>query len=95
MANLARKYYEELQDDDEGAQEGNTRQDSIQRALRHIPDEQCLEEPERTKMSQSIDERLVAKAIKIAKKGTMMGMDGCPYKLWKTLDERYQKPMRD
>ena len=46
-------------------------------------------------MSQGIDEGLVAKAIKIVKKGTVMGMDGCPYELWKMLDERYQKPMSD
>ena len=40
-------------------------------------------------------EEIVEKALKLAKNGSTIGQDGCPYKLWKKLQQRYEEKIKE
>jgi len=42
-------------------------------------------------MFQKIKNEQVERAIKLSKDGSATGIDGCPYKLWKALNNRHEK----
>ena len=88
MANLARNYHAQLQDDATRVPE-EERSEHIRAALTVVPDAQLMEEPDRSPLDQLITEAAVERALKTAKNCTATGMDGCPYELWKKLDEKY------
>jgi hypothetical protein len=46
-------------------------------------------------MDWSCSESQVMITLKSAKNGSVMGLDGCPYELWKALDKRYQEDMEE
>ena len=87
MAQLACDYHETLQRSGPANQldpEGNNRQ--LNNILNKIPNTQKLENPDQTEMNWPITQDQVLRALHITKNGTATGLDGCPYKLWKTLN---------
>ena len=92
MAELARDHHNTLQNEDinlnMNPEEYNRLLDKI---LSEIPENQCLEEPERTRMSWKITENQVSKVLYHTKDSTATSLDGCPYELWKTLERRHNK----
>jgi len=92
MAELARDHHDTLQDEDINQhmtlEEYDARLKSI---LDKIPENQRLEEPERSTMSWKVNEEQVSKALQRTKDGTATGLDGCPYELWKILEKRHNK----
>ena len=61
----------------------------LENILSEIPENQQLEEPERTIMSWKVTEEQVSKALHCTKDGMATGLDGCPYELWKALEKRH------
>ena len=89
MANLARNYHKALQKDPTRVTT-EERVEQIQSALTEVPESQVMEEPERSELNQIVTKEVVRKALASAKNCTATGMDGCPYELWKKLNERYE-----
>ena len=91
MAKLARDYHERLQQD---GLENNDEQDyetETMRTLNRIHRNQILTDPEETTMNEKITKTQVKKALHLSKNGSATRMDGCPYELWKILEERYNR----
>ena len=91
MAELAKKYHDNLQKQDITVQSSEERANDIELALRVIPQHQQLDDPERSPMYNPTTEAQTLKALKFAKKNTATGMDGCPYELWKALNQRHEE----
>ncbi|KAH9061794.1 hypothetical protein EDB83DRAFT_2171515, partial [Lactarius deliciosus] len=91
MAQLARDYHKKLQSETNlptlNEEEYIAR---VRTQLNEIPREQKLHRSHRETQKWSIYKTQVKKALKLAKNGSATGMDGCPYELWKLLDERYE-----
>jgi hypothetical protein len=45
-------------------------------------------------MHKEITEEQVKRALHLSKNGSATGMDGCPYKLWKTLNKLHAQAMQ-
>jgi hypothetical protein len=92
MANLAKEYHKKLQYKDlpqpgmPGDEDPN-----IVTTPSEIPNDQKLTDEITAKMDWSISEKQVSTALKLSKNGTTTGLDGCPYGLWKELDECYKE----
>ena len=91
MAELARKYHDSLQRLDILEQSEEEREADIEQALRAIPELQQLDDPWMSKMNDTATNDQVQLAINHAKNSTATGMDGCPYELWKTLNQLHQE----
>lgn len=89
MAELAKKYHDDLQKDDPSYPDENIRTTQTESTVKVIPDAQKLNEPENSPMSWLITEANVDKALKSAKNGSATRMDGCLYELWKILKKRH------
>lgn len=92
MAELAKKHHEDLQN--EGIDPNISEEELAQRIndiLRHIPESQRLPEPERTALNWKATEEQVSRALHTTKNGSATGLDGCPYELWKALQQRHNK----
>jgi hypothetical protein len=92
MAQLAHDYHNNIQN--EGLQTPDHHPEyepKVRSILNEIPPDQCLTEEERVAFEWQATSEQVEKALKLAKNGTATGMDGCPYELWKKLDERYNR----
>ena len=87
MADLAKKYHDDLQQKDIQPQSVIDRTAEIENALDAIPAPQKLVNADRSPMNRPPSEAQVQTAIKIAKNNTATGMDGCPYELWKALSQ--------
>ena len=94
MAQLARKYHEDLQKLDIVDQSKAERATDIENALKEIPEQQQMEDPQRSTMNRATTPDQVQMAIHLTKNNTATGMDGCPYKLWKTLHQLHQEKNR-
>ena len=91
MAEMARKYHEDLQTEGIITNTPPTEHTGqLQAALNEIPASQRLQNPT-AEEDWIITAEQVRKAIHIAKKGTATGLDGCPYELWKTLASLFEK----
>ncbi|KAF8494913.1 hypothetical protein F5888DRAFT_1635839 [Russula emetica] len=91
MAELAKKYHDSLQNAGIEPETEERRGEQIQNTLTFIPESQQLEEPERTPLNQTAQQVHVGRAIKLSKKGSSTGIDGCPYELWKKLKDRHEQ----
>lgn len=89
MAELAKKYHDDLQKDDPSYPDENIRTTQTESTVKVIPDAQKLNEPENLPMSWLITEANVDEALKSAKNGSATRMDGCLYELWKILKKRH------
>ena len=89
MAELARNYHNNLQEQDIQPQNDADRIREIEDALRAIPDRQQLEDPNRSQMNKTASITQVQEALKLTKNDTATGMDGCPYELWKALHQNH------
>lgn len=90
MAELAREYHNNLQNDDPPHPSNDERTIQIETALAEIPITQKLNDPENSPMGRLITEKCVETALRLAKNNTSTGMDGCPYELWKKLKLRHE-----
>ena len=77
MAGLAKNYHEKLQHDNLEDNDEREFKEKIETVLNKIHREQILTEPE--------------KALHLSKNGSATGMDGCPYELWKLLEEHHNQ----
>ena len=94
MAELAREYHNNLQEEDAEdteQEELNMRTDVI---LEEIPETQTLTDPLTTTLNQNLTEVQVRKALHLAKNGSATGLDGCPYELWKKLSDLHDNAQR-
>ena len=92
MAELARNHHDTLQNEDvTPGIDPNVFEEKLNDLLQHIPANQRLEEPERTKMNWKVTEDQVRKALHLSKDGSATGLNGIPYELWKTLQKRHDK----
>ena len=94
MAELARKYHEELQYDNTNNPMTLDLDKKIREILEEVPETQKFRNPEESKLNQNITEEIVEKALKLAKNGSATGQDGCPYELWKKLNQRYEETIK-
>ena len=96
MAQLARNYHENLQ---QREQLPHHNQDEnialLERLLDEIPNNQKLDNQQQTAMNWPITQDQVLRAINLTKNGTATGLDGCPYELWKTLNNIYSTTTRN
>lgn len=92
MANLARKFYVNLQEEDTHLDPNmGEREKTIEEVINAIPLNQKLPEPERSPMNWVVSEDHVKCALKLSKDGSATGLDGCPNELWKKLNQRYEE----
>jgi len=92
MAELARNHHDTMQNEDIDQNMSLEDYDTVLNDILYdIPENQRLEEPERTTMSWKTTEDQVHRALHRTKDGTATGLDGCPYKLWKALEKRHNK----
>ena len=89
MAELAWCYHQNLQNDIEPHLTHEERSQQITRTLKAIPVTQIIENPRETRMNEFLSEENVRHTLALTKNGTATGIDGCPYKLWKALEKRY------
>ena len=90
MAELARKYHDDLQEANTHAEEEIVHENEIRKALDAIPDTQKLQEANQSALAQQVKYEHVEKALHLTKNGSATGLDGCPYKLWKALHQKHQ-----
>lgn len=94
MAKLARDYHESLQDN--GIIVGDEEPEwatKAEKVLSEIHENQRLSAHNAAKTEWQITYKQVEMALKLAKNGLAMGLDGCPYELWKELNKRHEKAM--
>ena len=91
MAGLAKNYHEKLQHDNLEDNDECKFEEKIETVLNKIHREQILTESEETKMNQEITKEQVKKALHLSKNSSVTGMDGCPYELWKLLEEHHNQ----
>ena len=86
MAELSRNFHNDLQLEDlSHFRDQEDHDHKLSKILDAIPASQQLSEPHLTEMNWSATEAQIAKAIELGKNKTAMGLDGCPYELWKAL----------
>lgn len=81
MADLARSYHQNLQNDAGPPPSDEEREEQIYRQLEEVPTTQTLENPKETRMNGLIDENSVRNALDLTKNKTATETDGCPYEL--------------
>lgn len=89
MAELARNYHHDLLSDDLNTDPG-VRAQTITEVLTSITPESTLPNRQKATMSEKLTEQDVRTALKFTKNGTATGINGLPYELWKTLDDKDQ-----
>jgi len=91
MAELVRNYHNNLQDKDLKFTENlEVYAERLHTFLQEIPENQQIQEPQLTAMNWRVERAHTSKALKLTKNGSATGMDGCPYELWKALDQRFE-----
>ena len=91
MAELSQNFHNDLQSEDlTQFQDPEDHEQKLRRALDAIPDSQLLSEPHMTEMNWFATEAQIAKAIDLGKNKTAMGLDSCPYELWKALKSHHK-----
>lgn len=96
MANLARNYHEKMQYMDiPHPIPPLERRHTIATTLNEIPGNQIPSNQEMEKMNWNTTYEQVKLALKLSKNGTATGLDGCPYELWKELDDLYAIAVED
>ena len=91
MADIAKKYHDELQHNHCSSQRTQNENERIyQDVLREIPENQKIQNPEDSLLNNLVSELEVERVIQAAKTGSAAGMDGIPYELWKTLAMRHR-----
>jgi hypothetical protein len=78
MAELARSYHQNLQNDTDPPPSDEERREQIERQLEEIPAEQTIENPGETSMNVLISENSIRSALSQTKNRTATGIDGCP-----------------
>ena len=91
MADLARSYHQNLQNDARPPPSEEEREEQIKKQLDEIPATQTLENPAETRMNGLIDENSVRNALNLTRNKTATGTDGCLYELWKAINKRYDE----
>ncbi len=92
MAKLAWNYHEALQKEEVNRTENReTRNQKTNQILQEIPDAQKLPKPEASPMNWQANQTQTEKAIYLAKNASAPGMDGCIYKLWNKLRDKYEE----
>ena len=81
MAQLARRYHEDLQKLDIVEQSEAERTTDIKNTLKEILEQQQMEDLQRSMMNRAITPDQVQMAIHLAKNNTATRMDRCPYEL--------------
>ena len=96
MAELARLHHDTLQNEDIDL-EINPEEftEKLNDLLNDIPDNQRLQDLERTTLNCKATEDQVRQGLKLTKDGTATGLDGCPYELWKKLQQCHDKKRHD
>jgi hypothetical protein len=91
MATLARNHHDSLQyEDNQHPLENPDDQEALLREIMSaIPETQLLEDPEQSEMNREITQVQVTIALRSAKLNTAVGVDGCPYELWRALMDCY------
>lgn len=94
MAELTRQHHETLQE--EGGTEliSQERMEELDNLLRKIPETQKFPDPDNSDLNNGIPNDCVETALKLAKNGSATGLDGCPYELWKKLNDTYTAMIR-
>ncbi|KAL1738688.1 Endonuclease/exonuclease/phosphatase, partial [Schizophyllum fasciatum] len=91
MAELARKYHQDLQKD-EYEVDADRREQIIRETLDHI--ELKLTDETRDEMAGPPTRDQIRQALHFAKNGSAAGLDGIPYEMWKILDDRFTEDAR-
>jgi ribonuclease HI len=94
MADLARKYHEDLQYNDLNL-DLEDRELKINLILDEIPEKQTLNAADAAALDRPLTEAQLGKALQMAKNGSATGMDGCPYELWKTLRTQHERATKE
>ena len=90
MAQLARDYHHNLQTHDlPELEDPKEYEHHLNETLSVIPATQLLEDPTLTTLNGAATQAQVEEALHMAKNGTAMGLDRCPFELWKALHLRY------
>ncbi|KAI0818752.1 Endonuclease/exonuclease/phosphatase, partial [Irpex lacteus] len=87
MAELARDYHEHLQNQGIDAEHENDRQEAITAVLAAI--QRTFTAEEQADLALPVNSEEVRLAIRASENGKATGIDGLPYELWKTIDQRY------
>lgn len=95
MAELARKYHDNLQTDGINEVEEDKRVAQIEKALTFTLEKQTLNNLGETQMYWKVKSTQVETAIELSKRRSSTGMDGCPYELWKALKARHDTNQRN
>ena len=91
MAQLARNYHEALQQSEQPYEDPIAHNTHLENILNEITDEQKLENPTQSSMNWEITQDQVQRALSLTKNNTATGLDGCPYELWKTMNDNYNR----
>jgi hypothetical protein len=91
MAELVRNSHDDLQEKDlKFPDNPEAYAEHLHTFLREILENQQLQEPRFTAMNWKVEQAHTAKALKLTKNNSATGMDGCPYELWKNLEQRFE-----
>jgi exonuclease III len=93
MANLARDFYEKLQDSKDGIEQHPLKWvENAEEVLRAVPEVQKIKQGgEENPMANRLPQETIKKALRLAAGGRATGMDGPPYKIWKMLHSMYEQ----
>jgi hypothetical protein len=88
MAEIARKYHDNLQKDPISDQEAEERLNKIQRTMNEILQNQKLWN-ENSPLHSPLKEHHIKEALYASKTGSAAGIDGIPYEIYKNLNEQH------
>ncbi|KAI4519172.1 DNase I-like protein, partial [Schizophyllum commune Loenen D] len=91
MAELARRYHQDLQKDEQDVN-ATRREEAIQTSLNNI--EKALTDEQRKFMAGLPQLEELEEALKFSKNGSAPGLDGIPYEMWKVLNDRFIEDSR-
>ena len=94
MAELAKRYHEDLQEKDLDPNEARKREQAMTDILDTIPEEQNFLYPNTSILNSDVTKEFVSLALLKAKNGSATGLDGCPYEPWKALNRENQEAQK-
>jgi exonuclease III len=93
MANLAKDFYEKLQENEDGMEQNPLKWvENVECVLGSIPEEQKIRLTHGdSPMADRLPRVTIEKALKLAAGGRATGMDGLPYEIWKSLNAIHER----
>ncbi|KAG0691781.1 hypothetical protein DFH29DRAFT_818936 [Suillus ampliporus] len=94
MADITRKYHEDLQENNWSPETEEIRKRTREQVKKEIPQHQKLENPH-SPLHNLLNKQQIYAALYVSKAGSAAGLDGIPYEIWKCLDQKHKSDQQE